>query len=167
MTGSGARDELRASRQRRALLHGVREGPLPWAIYTAILAQKDQDGISPVTPDVLAAIWRMDVEEIRRAWDVLAAPDPRSKNREHEGRPIIPTDDGRWLVVSHEKYRLKHREEQRKETVREAKRRQREREKDGTCDTPGCGQPAETAVAGRKVCSEHAFTADRQPGEEG
>jgi hypothetical protein len=145
------------------------KGPLPWAIFTAILSQKDQDGVTAVTPEVLAALWRLPVETIKAAWDELAAPDPRSKNKEHEGRPIIPTGDGRWLVVSHEKYRTKHRIEQRQETVRQAKRRQREREKRGVRHDGylacACSEPAtETTADGRSVCEKHA---DRDPGQEG
>lgn len=149
------------------------KGPLPWAIFTAILSQKDQDGVTALTPELLAAIWRMPVETIKAAWDELAAPDPRSRNKEHEGRPIIPTGDGRWLVVSHEKYRTKHRIERRQETVREAKRRQRDREREHPGLRGGgylaceCGEPATAMTTdGRSVCKRHAEPA-REPGVEG
>ncbi len=102
-----------------------RAGPLEWAVWTAILAAKDQDGFVSISPDALAALWTCDVGPIQKAWDVHASPDPKSKNKEYEGRRIIPMDDGRWLVVSHEYYRDKHREAARKEASRVAKARQR------------------------------------------
>ncbi len=106
-----------------------RAGPLEWAVWTAILAAKDQDGFVSISPDALAALWTCDVGPIQKAWDVHASPDPKSKNKEYEGRRIIPMDDGRWLVVSHEYYRDKHREAARKEASRVAKARQRAKAK--------------------------------------
>ena len=104
-------------------------GPLPWAVWCAILASKDQDGMTALNPEALARMWRIDIEIVQKAWDVHTKPDKLSKNKEHDGCRLIPTPDGRWLVVSHEQYRDKFREERRKEQLRLAKQRQREREK--------------------------------------
>ena len=147
-----------------------RQGPMVWAVWCAILAQKDADGVTPMTPEFLAAQWRMDDGgSIQKAWDVLAAPDPSSKNKEHEGRRIIPTPDGRWFVVSHEKYRQIHREAYRREQNAEAKRRQREREKGGAraeCRLAcKCGEPVAVNTSAGGFCEKHAR--EREPGEEG
>lgn len=106
-----------------------------FAVWCAILASKDQDGVTALNPESLALLMskpgnghHADVGAIQSAWDVLSAPDPGSRNKEHEGRRIIPVGDGRWLVVSHEKYRQKHQKLRRQEQLRDAKARQRERE---------------------------------------
>jgi len=108
----------------------IKEGPVVFAVWCAILASKDQDGVTALNPESLALLMRTsDVEGMRAAWEVLAAPDPKSRNPEHEGRRIIPSGDGRWIVVSHERYRLKHQKLVRREQLRAAKERQRAREK--------------------------------------
>lgn len=128
----------------------IKEGPVVFAVWCAILASKDQDGVTALNPESLALLMSkpgegrvVSVETIAEAWNVLAAPDPRSRNPEHEGRRIIPTEDGRWLVVSHERYRLKHQKLRRQEQLRDAKARQRERERAAAGPPPE--EPAEEA----------------------
>jgi len=105
------------------------EGLVTWGVWMAILADKDQDGITSLNPRFLAKVFGHDVAEIEEAFKTLSSPDPHSKNEEHEGRRIIPVDGGRWLVVSHEKYRQIYRKEVRRDYLTQAKRAQREREK--------------------------------------
>jgi len=104
------------------------EGPLPWAVWTAILATADSDGVTAINPPLLARIWRIPIEQVQGAWDVHTHPDPLSKNKEHEGRRIIPTKEGRWFVVGHKLYREMYSKEKRADGLREAKRRQRAKE---------------------------------------
>jgi hypothetical protein len=114
----------------------IKEGPVVFAVWCAILASKDQYGVTALNPESLMALMSKptegriaDLAAIREAWDILAGPDPDSHNQDFEGRRIIPTADGRWLVVSHERYRLKHQKLRRLEQLRDAKARQRERER--------------------------------------
>ncbi len=104
------------------------EGPLVFAIWCALLATKDLDGLTALTPEFLAKQWNMDLAEIEKAWSVHTSPDLKSKNQEFEGKRIIPSGDGRWFVVSHLKYRSKYKPQARLDQLREAKRRQRERD---------------------------------------
>jgi len=122
------------------------EGPLPWAVWTAILASKDKDGLTSLNPTALARMWRVDEEEVQKAWDVHTSPDPKSKNKEYQGRRLIPTEDGRWLVVSHAQYRERFREEKRREQLRLAKQRQREREKREKIFEKGAVQESEPST---------------------
>lgn len=140
----------------------IREGPLVFAVWCAILASKDQDGFTGLTPESLAALMSdpksgriQRVEEIEAAWGVLSSPDPGSRNQEFQGRRIIPTGDGRWLVVSHEKYRVKYNRAVRIEQLRIAKARQREKEK-RQCVMSACERPGVSEVDGVWVCSLHA-----------
>ena len=153
----------------------IKEGPVVFAVWCAILASKDQDGVTALNPESLALLMSnpekglvASLEEIQAAWKTLAAPDLKSRNQEHGGRRIIPTEDGRWIVVSHEKYRVKHQKLHRQEQLRFAKQRQREREKaekseagsgappEDRCEV--CGEAAEVAVAGARFCVNHAST---------
>ena len=104
-------------------------GPLPWAVWTAILASKDKDGLTSLNPEALARMWRIETKIVKKAWKVHTDPDPNSKNKDHQGARLIPTPDGRWFVVGHEQYRDKYREEKRREQLRLAKQRQRAKEK--------------------------------------
>lgn len=129
----------------------IKEGPMVFAVWCAILASKDQDGVTALNPESVALLMSdpkeqrfQPVEPIEEAWKVLTSPDPGSRNQEHQGRRIIPTGDGRWLVVSHEHYRQKHQKLRRQEQLRDAKARQRERE-----------------------AREKLFTGEQQPEEDG
>jgi len=106
-----------------------RTGAIEWAVWTAILAAQDSDGNVAINPAFLAVQWSMDESEVQKAWDVHTHPDPKSKNIEHDGRRIIPLGDGRWHVVSFDKYKDRYRKEVRSEQLRLAKQKQRLREK--------------------------------------
>lgn len=129
-------------------------GALPWAVWTAILSSIDADGTTALSPAYLAAIWHLSEDEIRQAWNVHTEPDPKSKNTSHGGRRMIPMEDGRWLVVSYERYREKYRPEFRKEMARIAKQRQRAKEK-GIGVTCQCGEWL--ANPGDPCCPKCAF----------
>lgn len=126
------------------------QGLITWAVWTAILADKDQDGITTLNPRFLAKVFEAHdlLHLIEEAWNKLASPDPHSKNREHEGRRIIPLEDGRWIVVSHEKYRQIYKKEVRREYLTQAKRASRERERlRREAEEQGSPSPEETAKA--------------------
>lgn len=140
----------------------IKQGPMVFAVWCAILASKDEMGVTALNPETLVGLMSDPLEgriadygAIKAAWEVLAAPDPKSKTQEFEGRRIIPSGDGRWVVVNHEKYRIKHQREVRKIQLLVAKQKQRRKEKQGVCEVEGCGEPAETAVEGRLFCLAH------------
>ena len=110
------------------------QGLITWAVWTAILADKDQDGITTLNPRYICKVFQCpdQLDLVEEAFRVLSSPDPHSKNTEAEGRRIIPVDNGRWLVVSHEKYKQIYRKEVRREYLTQAKRAQRERERKAT-----------------------------------
>ena len=94
-------------------------GPTILAVWCLVLASKNQDGVTALNPSAVYGLWLgsqepKTLEDIQKAWDYLTSPDKKSKNQEHEGRRIIPTEDGRWFVVSHYKYRQMYKTEQRR-----------------------------------------------------
>lgn len=110
-------------------IHG---GPLVVAVWTCLMASKDQDGITRLTPDAIEALWSKSqeprpLEHIKAAWDYLCSPDAKSANRDFEGRRLIPTGDGRWRLVSHEKYRDRHSGASYRAAAAERQRRRREK----------------------------------------
>lgn len=152
----------------------IKEGPVVFAVWCAILASKDQDGFTELNPETLVGLMSNPLEgkiadygAIKSAWETLAGPDEGSKNQDHQGRRIIPTPDGRWWVVSHEKYRLKHSKAVREEQLRQAKQRQRAREKaaaEQKCAVCLEG-PVVGAVQGALLCEKH-FAEDSAPDDE-
>ena len=132
-------------------------GPTVLAVWSLIMSRTDQDGVTTLSPKAIYLQWLESREpralaDVEAAWEFLAAPDPRSKNADEEGRRIIPTDDGRWFVVSHAKYRERYQLEKRRRQLAEAKRRQRAREsaKGGDADVAEAGhlRKPETGGAG-------------------
>ena len=133
------------------------EGPLPWAVWTAILSTADQDGNTSLQPFVLARMWKMSEEEIQKAWDRHTRPDKASKNTEAQGRRLIKLDNGRWHIVSHAQYREQYREDMRREQLRRSKRRQRAREKGLNVQCSKCDAHLETPTKDPSLCTECAF----------
>lgn len=126
-------------------------GPTATALWSVILASTDRDGVTAMNPRAAHALWAnsrepKSVEEVQAAWDWLAAPDERSKNPAEGGRRIVPTPDGRWRVVSHERYREKHSGAfyRSQAAVRQARRR--ERLKAADCSGAGDGIAATEAA---------------------
>lgn len=153
-----------------------RLGPMHAAVWAAILSQKDQDGIVTLTPETLARIWLMDEAVIQKIWDDLAAPDPKSKNKENEGRRMVKTPDGEWYLTGHDKYREKYKQEKRRKQVADATRRWRSKasgEQGGRifCEIDGCTKEGTEGWEGKYYCSMHAIgiggQEDREPGEDG
>lgn len=128
-------------------------GPMPWAVWTAILSTADANGMTSLNPQILARMWGVPVEDVQAAWEVHTKPDPDSKNKEHGGRRIIPVD-GRWYIVSHSKYKEMYSPEFRREQLRVAKRRQRARDK-GIPVSCKCGEWL--ANPGDELCPACAF----------
>jgi len=138
-----------------------------------VLASANKLGESTMQPSVAASLLRIDDERAEVAFNVLRAPDPKSRNKECEGRRIVPKDDGGWFIVSHQRYqylasRAAATQRQKRYEERKSEREQDARIQESTCEQEGCSMPVELAVAGRKVCNAHGFEPpSREPGEEG
>lgn len=151
----------------------LKEGPIVVAIWALILASADKLGESDMQPAAAASLLRIPDEAAKTAYAILSAPDPDSKNGEREGRRIVRLESGKWLIVSHAKYqtlasRAGAAARQRRYEARRKAREAEAKAAEDACDEPGCGRPADTAVAGRRVCTAHAFGGPyREPGEEG
>lgn len=137
----------------------LKEGPDVVAIWTLLLASTDKLGESLMQPAAAASLLRIPDDRAKKAFEILAAPDPDSRNKEHEGRRILPREDGKWFIVSAQKYQwLASRAAA---TIRQRKydanKRAREGKEVEQCEQEGCERPSEGAVDGRRVCARHAF----------
>ena len=74
----------------------LKEGPDVVAIWALVMADsaKDRYGRTKMTPIAAASLLRISDERARAAFAVLSAPDPDSRNKEHEGRRLVPTRTG-------------------------------------------------------------------------
>ena len=63
----------------------LKEGPDAVAVFALILASADKLGESAMQPSIAASLLRISDERAEEAFRILAAPDPRSRNREHDG----------------------------------------------------------------------------------
>jgi hypothetical protein len=117
-----------------------REGPATKVVWITLLALADRDGIVESSVPGLANYASVSIAETETALQKLQSPDLYSRSPEHEGRRIEPVDGG-WLILNHQKYRLKMSKEDIRERDRVRKQRQREQKKlsamSGTrCDNP-------------------------------
>ena len=142
----------------------LRNGPDVIACWLLMLASCDKLGESTLTPDSAASLLRISDERAEAAFAILQAPDPKSRNKEHEGRRIVPLEGGAWFIVSHQKYQwlaskaYASKRSQKYLTNRKAREQQAE-PREYVCETSGCTQPAEAASGGRMLCSRHLFDA--------
>lgn len=85
----------------------LKEGPVVVSAFVLILASRDRFGETSIQPATVASLLRIPDEEALEAFRVLSEPDLLSRNREFEGRRIVAIEDGRWRIVSSEKYQYR------------------------------------------------------------
>lgn len=96
-------------------------------VWITMLAMADRDGFVGASIPGLAHIARVSADECRLAIESLAAPDPDSRTKDHEGRRIAQRDGG-WVVLNYEKHRDRATLEERREKDRQRQERKRQRD---------------------------------------
>jgi hypothetical protein len=86
-------------------------------IWITLLATMDQDGFAQYASVAnLAHRARIELEDARKAVEILEGPDPDSSDKDEEGRRIERVPGG-WMVINAKKYRdLATREIEREKT---------------------------------------------------
>ena len=82
------------------------------AAWMFFLALKDKNGEIDMTPQYIATITGMPLNDLLGCIKRFMEPDPDSRSSEEDGRKLIKLDPDRpwgWKVVNHEKYREKAR----------------------------------------------------------
>jgi hypothetical protein len=98
------------------------------AVFMVLLSLCDRDGTIDMTPEAIAGHTGWPLDLIRTGIAELAAPDPRSRTKGHEGRRILPLDEHRdwgWRITNYQKYRDEMRSAERREYLRQAKQAER------------------------------------------
>jgi hypothetical protein len=132
-------------------------GPVAVAVMALIVAEKDKYGITTLNPRTVAKLFQIPLEEAQKAWDVLTSPDPDSSNKQEQGRRLVPYGEGKWKVVSHEKFQQEHALARKRERDAEAQQRRRDREKAATACCCVCGDvEVAGAVDGKLYCEAHS-----------
>lgn len=142
----------------------LRNGPDVVACWILLLATCDKLGESSMQPSAAASLLRITDERAKAAFAVLMAPDPDSRNKDQEGRRILPLKGGGWHVVSYQKYqwlasRARAAQRQRKYEANKKARENQAEAGEYICEADGCNQQAEAAHGGRMLCSKHLFDA--------
>lgn len=95
-------------------------------VWITMLAMANRHGDVLASVPGLADAARVTLEQCRDALTRLAAPDPDSRTKTHEGRRITDVDGG-WRLLNYEKYRAIRDADERRLQTREAVRRHRAR----------------------------------------
>ena len=140
-------------------------GPIPVAVWTLILAEKDKYDVTTLNPRTVAKLLRMPLEDAEAAWEVLTSIDLESSNKQENGKRLIPYGEGKWLVVSHAKYAKEHSLARKRERDAEAQQKHRDRAKaEERCAQCG-GTPVLGAVGGHLLCEKH-WAEEAPPGDD-
>jgi hypothetical protein len=95
-------------------------------VWITFLALKNKDGYVRASFSGIQRAANVTVDECIEAIRVLESPDPDSRTPDYEGRRIEKIEGG-WIVLNHEKYRV--RSDIQKEQTKERVRRFREKQK--------------------------------------
>ena len=99
-------------------------------LWIAMLAMKDRCGLVSASVSGLARRAVLSNAEVEDGLRILAAPDPESKTKDHEGRRIEAVEGG-WLILNHEAM-IKRMAKERDRAMRNS-RQMRYREKKERC----------------------------------
>ncbi len=93
-------------------------------LFMAMLLMADEDGyVDLFNVMALGRIANLSKEATERALLVLESPDELSRTKEHDGRRVLRTEDGRWFVVNAKAYREYRTAAQVAEAERKARKR--------------------------------------------
>ena len=105
-------------------------------LWPIVLAMADRNGNLDVTPDYIAVVTGLAVDEVVSCMQRFCEPDPKSRTETCDGRRLELIDPSRnwgWHVVNHSKYREKARklafDAHRTATGEDAARKQAERQR--------------------------------------
>jgi hypothetical protein len=96
-------------------------------VWITMLALANAYGEVEASVPGLAKVAGVPVNDCEKALEKLAAPDPYSRTKDHDGRRIKPIDGG-WFILNYERYRRKWSAEDRREQDRLRQQRHRARQ---------------------------------------
>jgi hypothetical protein len=109
------------------------------AVFMVLLSLSNRQGVVDMTPEAIAGQTGWPIDTIKKGLAELAAPDPRSRTPDCEGRRITPLDDHRdwgWRITNYAKYREAMRSFERREYLADKQREHRQSTKRQHLSTP-------------------------------
>lgn len=104
-------------------------------IWIAFLASCDENGMARVSPVFLASVCHLPLRMVKKAIEILEAPDVASRSTAEEGRRIRRVDGG-YFVINYQKYRYLSYSKG-KEAIRKREWRKRKQSEVGEGDKVG------------------------------
>ena len=109
-------------------------------VFKAMIVLADENGQLDMSPQSMAGRTSYPLEIVKKGLSVLQKPDPDSRQPGHEGRRIIPLENGRafgWQIVNYQYYRNLASREAKKEAdrVRIAEKRSKDK---ASSNVAGC-----------------------------
>lgn len=101
-------------------------GPEVISVWAYIIAHA-KNGQVEINPKLVAFSIGMSVESVQGAIEYLCAPDPQSRNKDHDGARLVKEGELAYIVVSHDKYKNMRTADERREYNRIKKRESREK----------------------------------------
>lgn len=118
-------------------------------VFIAFLANKDENGYVEADYDWIRKEANLTDDEDGKKFELaiktLESPDIRSKNKDFDGKRIVPIDGG-WIVTGHEKYRLKEEEIREQTRLRVARYRDKLRNCSKNDNNSECNVTGETVT---------------------
>lgn len=125
-------------------------GPTVFAVWAYVIASAKPPGIVELNPKLLAACIGTDIGAVRDAIALLCAPDPDSRNQDHEGRRLLHLGGFQYQVVSFRKYRelvsLEDKRAADRERIAEKRRRNATLRDTARQDATGCDMSQDVAT---------------------
>jgi len=106
-------------------------------VWITMLAMSDKHGLVMASIPGLADMAKVNLQQCVEAINILSSPDPYSRTKDYEGRRISETDGG-WLLLNHEKFRLRKDDEEQRLATADRVRRHRLREAEKAKNVTPC-----------------------------
>lgn len=114
-------------------------------VFKAMIVLADEHGNLDMSPQAIAGRTSYPIDIVKKGLAVLQKPDPDSRQPDHEGRRIVPLENGRsfgWHIVNYKYYRDLANREAKKEAdrIRIAEKRKKDKQNNGVADCSGESQ---------------------------
>lgn len=122
----------------------VGSGPLAFACWAYVLANKDQDGLVELNPILIAAaIGQCTSDDVEKVISAFCEPDPKSRSQDEEGRKLLRRSSFMYAVVNHKVYDEIIKQEDRRSYMREYMKQYRQRNEPSGDKCAYCGDKAD------------------------
>lgn len=102
-------------------------GPVKFSTWAYVIAYTQPDHRVELNPSIVSHLIGCDEKLVSDAIAEFCSPDPKSRNKDHEGRKLLQEGEFLYFVVNHDKFRGMRDDDGRKEYMRNYMRERRKR----------------------------------------